>query len=64
MLMDEMREALHSRRYSRRTEQAYCLWVRRYIRFHSLKHPAEMGEREINEFLTHLAVDEDRKSVV
>lgn len=58
MLMDEMREALHSRRYSRRTEQAYCLWVRRYIRFHSLKHPAEMGEREINEFLTHLAVDE------
>lgn len=58
MLMDELREAVRSRHYSRRTEQAYCLWVRRFIRFHGMRHPAEMGEREINEFLTHLAVEE------
>ncbi|MDF1541987.1 MAG: phage integrase N-terminal SAM-like domain-containing protein, partial [Anaerosomatales bacterium] len=57
-LMDEMREALHARHYSKRTEQAYCLWVRRYIRFHDVRHPSEMGEREINEFLTHLAVEQ------
>ena len=57
-LMDEMREALRSRHYSKRTEQAYCLWVRRYIHFHKLRHPAEMTEPEINEFLTHLAVEE------
>jgi integron integrase len=58
MLMDDLREALYSRHYSRRTEQAYCLWARRYIRFHGMSHPADMGEREINEFLTHLAVEQ------
>jgi integron integrase len=52
-----MRDALRSRHYSRRTEQAYCLWVRRYIRFHHMRHPREMGEREINAFLTDLAVE-------
>ena len=56
--MDRMRDALRSRHYSRRTEQAYCLWVRRYIRFHDLRHPAEMGEREINAFLSDLAVEQ------
>jgi integron integrase len=57
-LMDEMRDALRSRHYSKRTEKAYCLWVKRYIHFHKLRHPAEMTEPEINAFLTHLAVDE------
>lgn len=57
-LMDQLRVALRSRHYSRRTEQAYCLWVRRFIRFHGLRHPAEMSEAEVNAFLTHLAVDE------
>jgi integron integrase len=47
---------LRSRHYSRRTEQAYCLWVRRFVRFHELRHPREMGAAEINAFLTHLAV--------
>ena len=56
-LMDHLRDALRSRHYSRRTEQAYTLWVRRYIHFHQLRHPAEMAEPEINGFLTHLAVD-------
>lgn len=58
MLMDDLREALHSRHYSLRTEQAYCLWVRRFIRYHGLRHPAEMAEDEVNAFLTHLAVVE------
>ena len=57
-LMDRMREQLRSRHYSRRTEQAYCLWVRRFIVFHGGRHPADMDEVQINEFLTHLAVDE------
>ena len=56
-LLDLMRETLRSRHYSPRTEEAYCLWVKRYIRFHKLRHPADMGEDEINAFLTHLAVD-------
>ncbi|MDP3630464.1 MAG: phage integrase N-terminal SAM-like domain-containing protein, partial [Actinomycetota bacterium] len=57
-LMDRLQQALRSRHYSRRTEQAYSLWARRYIRFHGVRHPDEMGEAEINAFLTHLAVDE------
>lgn len=57
-LMDRMSEVLRTRHYSPRTEQAYILWARRYIRFHKLRHPAEMGEAEINDFLSHLAVHE------
>jgi integron integrase len=57
-LMDRLREALRSRHYSRRTEQTYCHWVKRYIFFHKVRHPAEMAEPEINAFLTHLAVRE------
>lgn len=55
-LLDQLRDALRSRHMSQRTEQSYCLWVKRYILFHHKRHPAEMAEPEINEFLTHLAV--------
>jgi len=55
-LLDQLRDALRSRHYSRRTEKTYCHWVRRYVFFHNVRHPAEMGEHEINAFLTHLAV--------
>jgi hypothetical protein len=50
---------LRSRHYSRRTGQAYRHWVKRFIFFfHSVRHPAEMAEPEINAFLTHPAVKE------
>ncbi len=55
-LLDRMRTALRARHYSRRTERTYLGWVRRYIFFHNVRHPAEMSEAEINAFLTHLAV--------
>ena len=57
-LIGQLQRALRARHYSRRTEQAYCLWVRRYIRYHGLRHPADMAEPEINAFVTHLAVAE------
>jgi integron integrase len=57
-LLDQLREALRSRHYSHRTEQTYCHWVKRFIYFHNVRHPSEMGEPEINAFLTHLAVKE------
>ncbi|MGH9366611.1 MAG: integron integrase, partial [Thermoanaerobaculia bacterium] len=44
------------RHYSLRTEEAYVAWIRRFILFHRKRHPAEMGEPEINAFLSHLAV--------
>jgi integron integrase len=57
-LLDQLGEVLRSRHYSRRTEEAYRHWVRRYILFHNIRHPADLGEAEINAFLTHLAVKE------
>ena len=57
-LLDQLRESLRARHYSRRTEQTYCNWVRRFISFHNVRHPEEMAEPEINAFLTHLAVKE------
>jgi integron integrase len=60
-LLDRLREALRSRHYSRRTEQTYCQWVKRFIFFHNVRHPKEMAEPENNAFLTHLAV-KDRVS--
>ncbi|MDT8442069.1 MAG: integron integrase [Desulfuromonadales bacterium] len=57
-LLDQLRSALRVRHYSKRTEQTYCYWVRKFIVFHRLRHPAEMGEPEINAFLSHLAVKE------
>lgn len=52
-LMDRLREALRSRHYSRRMEQTYSHWVKRFIFFQKVRHPAEMAEPEINAFLTH-----------
>ena len=42
---------------SRRTEEAYEAWIRRFIRFHGRRHPREMGKQEVEAFLTHLAVE-------
>jgi len=57
-LLDRLRDALRARHYSPRTEQSYRHWVKRFIFFHHVRHPAEMAEPEINTFLTHLAVRE------
>ena len=57
-MLDQLREALRSRHYSRRTGQIYHLRVRRFIHFHRLRDPAEMAEREINAFLTHLVIED------
>ena len=56
-LLDRVRAALGVRHYSRRTEEAYVAWIRRYIFFHGKRHPAEMAAPEITRFLTSLAVD-------
>jgi len=55
-LLDRVRQAIRARHYSHRTEQAYVTWITRYVRFHGKRHPAELGEPEVNQFLTHLAV--------
>jgi integron integrase len=57
-LLDQVSDVIRLKHYSIRTEQTYLNWIRRFILFHNKRHPAEMGEGEISEFLTHLAVDE------
>ena len=61
-LLDRVRIAIRTRHYSLRTEEAYVGWIRRFIFFHNKRHPLEMGEPEINSFLSQLAV-KDRVSV-
>jgi integron integrase len=56
-LLDRVRQALRARHMSRRTEEAYVAWIRRFIVFHDKRHPAEMGGSEVTKFLTSLAVD-------
>jgi integron integrase len=52
-----VRDALRTRHYSRRTEQAYVAWIRRFIFFHGKRHPAELGGPEVTRFLSALAVE-------
>ncbi|MDO8794814.1 MAG: integron integrase [Vicinamibacterales bacterium] len=56
-LLDRVRDAVRTRHYSRRTEEAYVAWIRRYIVFHRTTHPTQMGASKISQFLTWLAVD-------
>ena len=55
-LLDLVRNSIRVRHYSTKTEQAYCYWIKFFIRFHKLRHPRDMGGNEINLFLTYLAV--------
>jgi integron integrase len=50
-----MRARIRYKHYSLRTEKAYLFWVRRFIRFHNLRHPKSMGAPEVERYLTHLA---------
>ncbi|MCM3876940.1 MAG: integron integrase [Thermoanaerobaculia bacterium] len=50
-----MRAAVRTRHYSIRTEEAYVGWIRRFVLFHGKRHPDEMGESEINTFVSDLA---------
>jgi integron integrase len=54
--LSEVRHVLRARHYSRRTEQVYVQWVRRFIRFAGLRHPRDLGSAEVTAFLTDLAV--------
>jgi integron integrase len=56
-LLDQVRDVMRLKHYSLRTERTYCDWIERFIRFHDLRHPREMGDTEMSAFLTHLARD-------
>lgn len=54
-LLEKVRRKIRLKHYSIRTEEAYTSWIKRYILFHGKRHPEEMGSREIETYLTHLA---------
>jgi len=57
-LLDQVRDQLRLKHYSLRTEKTYVYWIKTYILFHGKRHPAEMGDEEIRQFLVHLATGE------
>ena len=56
-LLRQVRDAIRVRHYSPRTEEAYVWWIRAFVKHCGLRHPADLGGREIAAFLSHLAVE-------
>jgi site-specific recombinase XerD len=56
-LLDQVHQAIRARHYSPKTEESYVHWIKRFIFFHNKRHPTEMGENEIGQFLSGLATD-------
>ncbi len=56
-LLEQVRQVIRKRHYSDRTEKAYVHWIKRYILFHNKRHPLEMAEPEIAQFLSSLATE-------
>jgi integron integrase len=54
-LLDQVRDVIRRKHFSMRTEQAYTDWIRRFILYHGKRHPRDMSEPEVVDFLTHLA---------
>jgi len=54
-LLDQVRDVVRKKHYSIRTEQAYVQWIRRFILFHNKRHPKDMGEIEISQYISYLA---------
>src|SRR5256885_10169024 len=54
-LLTLVRRAIRLRHYSRHTEEAYVAWVRRFVRFAGLRHPASLGEAGVRRFLSSRA---------
>ena len=55
-LLDQVRNKLRVNHYSIRTEQTYLDWIKRFIFFHDKQHPKNLGAKQVEDFLTHLAV--------
>lgn len=56
-LIVQLAETIRRMHYAKETEKSYTAWVKRFIRFHNMKHPNTMGTQEIEAFLSHLAIN-------
>ena len=57
MLLEVVRQRMRLRHLSYYTEKQYVYWIRNFVRFHRKRHPSAMGEKEIEAFLSHLAIE-------
>lgn len=55
-LLDIVRDKIRFKHYSISTEKTYIFWIKHYIFFHDKRHPIDLGKKEIEDFLTFLAV--------
>lgn len=55
--LENIRHILRTKHYSIQTEKTYLLWIKRFILFNQKRHPKDMGEEEVSNYLTYLAVD-------
>ncbi|MDO7085316.1 integron integrase [Pseudocolwellia sp. AS88] len=55
--LESIRHILRTKHYSIQTEKAYLLWIKRFILFNQKRHPKDMGQQEVSNYLTHLAVN-------
>ena len=54
--IEKIRAILRTKHYSIQTEKTYLLWIKRFVIFNQKRHPEELGEQEVTDFLTYLAV--------
>jgi hypothetical protein len=55
-LLDVVRDKIRFKHYSISTEKTYVFWIKYYILFHQKRHPIDLDKKEIEDFLTFLAV--------
>ena len=58
-LLDEVRKVIRLRHYSPKTEESYVNWIRKYVLYHNKKHPRDMGEKEIRDYLNYLSLTQN-----
>lgn len=58
-LLDQVRERLRVKHYAYSTEKTYLDWIKRFIRWHGMRHPRDMGAREVEAYLSHLATERE-----
>lgn len=56
-LLDRVSNEIQARHYSRKTGKTYRNWIKQFVLFHHKKHPKNLGEKDINKFLSHLATE-------
>ena len=56
-LLDQVRNKLRLKRYSQSTEEQYIRWIVHYIKYHKLQHPSKLNEKDVEKYLTYLAVN-------